>query len=291
MNDDKMTVELTGVPETLLWPLYGRGAEARRADGLLRDTRAVRLLDAIDYPFEERFGRPSPVFALRARCFDEAVEEFLARKPDATVVGLGEGLETQFWRVDNGRVRWLTVDLPETLQVRQKLLPDSGRRSSLACSAFDTRWMDEVDSSNGVCIVAQGLLMYFDREEVDRLIAACAERFPGAVMVFDTMPAWLMRSAPGGSWLSTLLMRGRRRAGDSGRYRLPPMAWGTGFGELGRIRRRHPTIAARDIHFPAGRGLVFGYLNPLLGRYAGIRDLRPRNFLLQFSERSGKRAV
>ncbi|WP_431958123.1 class I SAM-dependent methyltransferase [Nocardia lijiangensis] len=286
MNDGKMTLKLTGVPETLLWPLYGRVAEARRPDGLLRDARAVRVFDGIDYPFEERFGRPSPVFALRARCFDKAVDEFLARKPDATVVVLGEGLETQFWRVDNGRMRWLTVDLPETLEVRNKLLPDSGRRSSLACSAFDTRWMDEVDPSNGVCIVAQGLLMYFARAEVDRLIAACAERFPGAVMVFDTLPTWLVRSAPGGSWLSTLFMRGRGSSDGPRRYRLPRMAWGTGFGELNRIRRLHPAISVRDIHFPPGRGLVFGYLNPFLGVYPGIRDMRPRNLLLQFAEQA-----
>ena len=32
--------------------------------------------------------------------------------PAGTVVALGEGLETQFWRPDNGRVRWLSVDLP-----------------------------------------------------------------------------------------------------------------------------------------------------------------------------------
>ena len=39
---------------------------------------------------------------------------FLAANPDGTVVALGEGLETGFWRVDNGSVNWLTVELPET---------------------------------------------------------------------------------------------------------------------------------------------------------------------------------
>ena len=104
MSNERVTVKLTGVPETLLWPLYGRASEAIRSDGLLRDSGALRLMESIDYPFVERFGRPSQVFALRARCFDKVVEEFLARYPDALVVSLGEGLETQFWRVDNGTV-------------------------------------------------------------------------------------------------------------------------------------------------------------------------------------------
>ena len=37
--------------------------------------------------------------------------------------GLAEGLETQFWRVDDGRMRWLAVELPETAAVTGELLP------------------------------------------------------------------------------------------------------------------------------------------------------------------------
>jgi O-methyltransferase involved in polyketide biosynthesis len=33
--------------------------------------------------------------------FDREVRRFLAAHPGGTVVALGEGLETQFWRVDN----------------------------------------------------------------------------------------------------------------------------------------------------------------------------------------------
>jgi O-methyltransferase involved in polyketide biosynthesis len=58
------------------------------------------------------------------------------------VVALGEGLETQFWRVDDGRVRWLTVDLPMAVDVRRRLLGDDPpRRRTLAVSALDFSWM------------------------------------------------------------------------------------------------------------------------------------------------------
>ena len=51
-----LRVDLEGVPETLLWTLYHRALEARRADAVLDDPKAVELVDAIDYPFEEHFG-------------------------------------------------------------------------------------------------------------------------------------------------------------------------------------------------------------------------------------------
>ena len=41
--DDKLAVELGGIPETLLWPLHCRAGEARRAGTALPDPRAVQL--------------------------------------------------------------------------------------------------------------------------------------------------------------------------------------------------------------------------------------------------------
>jgi O-methyltransferase involved in polyketide biosynthesis len=40
--------DLEGVPETLLWTLWHRALEARRAGGVLRDPLAVELVDRID---------------------------------------------------------------------------------------------------------------------------------------------------------------------------------------------------------------------------------------------------
>jgi O-methyltransferase involved in polyketide biosynthesis len=116
-------------------------------------------VEAIDYPIAERFGGPSVLSrwqALRVRRFDHEVRRFLAAHPDGTVVALGEGLETRFWRVDNGPVRWVTVDLPETIAVRERLLPRADRQDVIASSALDEGWMDAVDASRGVLLTARG---------------------------------------------------------------------------------------------------------------------------------------
>jgi O-methyltransferase involved in polyketide biosynthesis len=104
------------------------------------------------------------------------------------VVALGEGLETQFWRVDNGQMRWLTVDVPETMELRLRLLPDGPRRSSHWGSALDLGWLDGLDPADPILVTAQGLLPYFQRDQVHRLIAGIAERLPGSLLVFDVVP-------------------------------------------------------------------------------------------------------
>jgi O-methyltransferase involved in polyketide biosynthesis len=259
---------LAPVPETLLWNLYHRAAEARRPDAVLDDPRAVELADRLDYPFAEVFGPPSPLLAqgqaLRARTFDSAVRSFLDRHPDGTVVALGEGLDTQFWRVDNGRARWLCVELPETAALRRELLGEDGRRRILARSALDLTWRDEVDPADGVLVTAQGLLMYLRPPEVRELIAGCAERFRGGALVFDAVPRWFGARTLNGS-MST-------RHG----YRTPPMPWSLDAGELRSVRTAHPAVAeVREVRLPRGRGPYFGLVSPVLTRLPGVRNVRP----------------
>jgi O-methyltransferase involved in polyketide biosynthesis len=259
--------ELTGIPETLLWTLYQRAAEARRPDTALRDSRAVQLVEAIDYPFEDRFGggELGQWQALRARCFDQQVSDYLAAHRGCTVVALGEGLETQFWRVDDGRVHWLTVDLPETIELRRRLLPpESPRQRMIGGSALERTWLDEVDPSRGLMITAQGLLMYLDPADVHRLVTTIARRFPGATMVLDGVPPWF----------SARTLKGRMTVRTSrGGYTAPPMPWALDAAEKDRLRALHPGIELTDLRIPRGHGLLHGVVLPLLNRVAAVRAL------------------
>jgi O-methyltransferase involved in polyketide biosynthesis len=265
--DLKAPVELSGVPETMLWTLYHRALEARRPDTVLADPTAVELVEAIDYPFEQRFGAHAGLAqgqALRARRFDIEVRTFLATHPDGTVVALGEGLETQFWRVDNGRVQWLSVDLPESIDLRTRLLPASPRLRAVAGSVLDLAWMDAVDPARGVLLTAEGLLMYLQPGQVRRLIADSAARFPGGSLVFDAVP----------HWFSARAVRGQLGRGQG--YQPPPMPWGLDPDQQQQIRAVHPNIVdVRDLRLPPGRGVFYGVLVPRLHLIPVVRGRRP----------------
>lgn len=273
--------ELGPVPETALWTLYHRAVEARRPDALLADPMAIRLVNALDYPFERRFGEPSKpsvrlqgqLQALRVCCFDREVADFLLRHPRGTVVCLGAGLETQYWRVDNGRAQWLAVDLPDSVALRERMLPEEPRQRSLACSALDARWTAEVDPAHGVLITAQGLTPYLRPTEVRDLIALCAEHFPGGGLVLDAVPRWFAR----------LATEGRMRSGG---YQAPPMPWGMDASEQQHLRSADPAVAeVRDVPPPPGRGPV-GRLVPYLVRLPVVRAKRPSVVHLTFVARA-----
>jgi O-methyltransferase involved in polyketide biosynthesis len=270
MTGMSVAVELSGVPETLLWTLYHRAQEARRPDAVLQDPLAVELVDRIDYPFS-RFGATewrARWQALRALRFDIEVRRFLAARPGCTVVALGEGLETQFWRVDDGHVRWVTVELPEVVSAVGGLLPAASRRRVVARSALELSWLDEVAGPD-VMVTAQGLLMYLARDDADTLIRAIAERLPGGAMVFDTVPFWASKATTAG----------KMQTADG--YTAPPMPWGSGRGEAARVAALSPAI--RDVHrlrLPRAEDRAFGVVAPLLHRLAPA--LMPQILALRF---------
>jgi O-methyltransferase involved in polyketide biosynthesis len=235
---------LTGVSETMLWSLHNRACEASRADSVLSDPAAISIHRAIDYDFTHHFGEPGGSLAARAAQIDAALREWLAAHPDGTVVSLGEGLETQSMRVDNGRMRWLTVDLPDAITLRECFILPTARFRHLPVSALSPEWMEAVDPAAGVCVVAQGLLMYFPAALVEALFRAVARRFPDAMMVFDTVPRWFSR----------LTMEGLQQTPH---YRLPPMPWGIDRDEIEpRLRGWSPGLSRIEfLEYRSPRGV------------------------------------
>lgn len=223
---------LAGVPETMLWTIWTRSAYAQGPDSLLHDPLLIDLMERIDYPFPEHFGRPSAIHAIRSRYADERIRDFLKRSRGAAVVVLGEGLETQFWRVDNETVQWYSVDLPESIAIRRELLPSHPRNHLLECSALDSTWMDriEVEAEQPVFISAAGLLMYFSEVQVVEMLQDITRRFPGGGEIFfDTIPPWFSRKT----------LRGWRM---SPHYTAPQMPFGLALGDLPALIARVPQL-------------------------------------------------
>ena len=183
--------------------------------------------------------------------------------------------------MDNGRVTWLSVDLPETIALRQRLTAPTDRTRALACAALDLTWLDHVDVDKPVFISAAGLFMYLPGDDVFRLIETCAARFPGGVMMFDVIPRWLTNRNKGGSRLDSILMRDRDDA--EGSYSLPEMVWGSSLGAVRKRLQGSPLVVrVADVPMPPGRGLVFKHVNPKLGGLPLARDLRPANVRVDF---------
>ena len=121
----------------------------------------------------------------RTIVLDKLVNAFLAAHPGAIVVNIACGLDTRCYRIA-GFSHWYNLDLPETIAVRKKLLPESGAISQIALSAMDDWGGQIAESGAPALIVIEGLTMYLTQADVQRIFAVIARRFSRATVLVET---------------------------------------------------------------------------------------------------------
>ncbi len=188
MAELKERVTLTREQETLLIPLYSKATESRRPNPILVDVKAQQILDRVEYDFARlKIPRKTAVtLSIRASKLDAIAREFLATRPEAVVLHLGCGLDSRCLRVEHPMADWYDLDFPDVIALRRKFYEESPTYHMLASSVTDLSWMDQVRAAGRpVLVIAEGLLMYLDEEEVKRLFLALRAAFPGCEVAAD----------------------------------------------------------------------------------------------------------
>jgi O-methyltransferase involved in polyketide biosynthesis len=191
--------KLSGVPETLLIPLYIRALESKRPDALIKDEKAVALVKQMDYDFSRMTKihmdeDDQLTIILRNREFDRQARVFLDKHPEAVIVHIGCGLDSRFERVDNGKVDWFDLDLREVIELRRKYLGNENpRHHYLPFSVFDDSWIKAMDNQpqKPVLFLAEGVFVYFEKALVKSLVLTLRDNFPGAELIFDAFSPYL----------------------------------------------------------------------------------------------------
>lgn len=192
-----MKQNLKGVSETLLIPLWARATETKHPYPIIKDVKAVEMMDKIEYDFSNKEW-PTHVIqtaiAVRTEILDNIINYFISRYSDAVIINIGCGLDTRFSRLDNGRIYWYDLDLPEPIRIRKQFFEETDRYKMIAKSVFDYSWTDEINASNKpVLIIAEGILMFFTEQEIKDLINNLITMFKGAEMLFEIIPPLLAK--------------------------------------------------------------------------------------------------
>lgn len=210
-------IEMSGVPETMIQTLFARAMESEKEKHLIYDKKAMEIVKEMDYDFtkakEDAMMRNGVV--ARTIVLDELVQNYVTAHPNAVVINIACGLDTRFYRVDNGKLRWFNLDLPVTIEVRKKFLEETGRVSVLPHSAMDEAWAEEVhktlseeekadkkDKENGkaneketrpTLVIMEGLTMYLSLEEVRKIFEIIRNHFTDATVLVETMSPFVVK--------------------------------------------------------------------------------------------------
>ena len=221
-----MKQNLDGITETLLIPLWARAMEIKQKNPIIKDEKALEMMGEIDYDFGKFKHKrmPQVSIAIRTEILDKATADFIKKHTKCTVINIGCGLDTRYFRLGNPEICWYDLDLPEPIRIRKHFFQDTEYYKMIAQSVFDDAWINEVKKDQPVLFIVEGLLMYFTEDEVKELLNKLILAFHGAEMLCE---------------ITTPLMVVRHKKQDPKQQRNVPFRWGIVNGkEIEKLNRK-----------------------------------------------------
>ncbi len=181
-----MDITFGDIQETALIPLAIKASETARPNARIRDEKAKAIIDAlgVDVSKYDPFLSHEGVVA-RTIMFRDTLKDLLEKYPDAVCINLGCGFDDKFSQVDNGRLRWFDVDLPDQIAVRRKVFQDRDRCTMLDGDALDGAWTKALPKADMYIIVVEGVLEYFSKEQVKTCLNMLCDCFPHGYLLAE----------------------------------------------------------------------------------------------------------
>lgn len=174
--------------ETLLIPLYGKAIESRKKIPLLVDEKAAEIVEKIDYDFNSLKipAKTNTMMCLRAKLFDNFVNEFLKNKDSCDVLHLGCGLDSRYNRINSPKTDWYDVDYEDVITIRREFFPETENYHLIPSSVTQPGWIEKLPSNNeNNLVIAEGLFMYLKEEEIKTLLTSLKKRIGPYSLIFD----------------------------------------------------------------------------------------------------------
>lgn len=186
--------EFNPIEDTLFVPLLGRIYAGEHFPQILKDKKALELKRKLPKTIKGQDTQTQYTLmagAVRSANMDRHITDFLRRNPEGIIVELGCGLETAFYRNDNGKTQWYEVDLPDVIEYREHLLGKQERDKTIVADALGNEWIKQIRAAHPdtpILVTASGLLCYFEQSKVFHLFRML-KAYKQVEFVFDTVNA------------------------------------------------------------------------------------------------------
>mgnify|MGYP000642290539 CR=1 FL=1 len=171
----------------MLQTIYARAKETKTR-GAISDKKAVEIVEKLNYDFslaDKDKAMHDGVIA-RTIVLDRLAEKYLAKLKNAVVVNIACGLDTRCYRM-KGFSHWYNLDLPETIEVRSRILTPTEKITQIPMSAMDDWGNGIAEKGVPALVIIEGLTMYLSESDVKQIFAVIEKRFEHAVVLVETM--------------------------------------------------------------------------------------------------------
>ncbi|GEM76864.1 class I SAM-dependent methyltransferase [Vibrio sagamiensis] len=178
-------MSLHQVPSHLLKPLLLRSRESLVDNGLVYDPIAAKACFHCEMAADCLHGdveQKQLLHATLTKLCDQRVNQFLQQNPYGLIINVGAGLDTRFYRLDNGCCHWIELDISEHLLWRQRLFHRNERYEHYCGSTHDMSWLERLPHSVNVpvLILCETALLDCTQPQVIEFIQVLSRHFTSA---------------------------------------------------------------------------------------------------------------
>ena len=185
-----MEEKFNNISSTLFVPMRGRIYCTENFPNILKDEEALKLKDKLPPEKGSQSQYTYLASAIRSRNMDEYINNFLKNNPDGVIIEIGCGLETTYFRHKiNNNNQWYSMDLPEVIDYREKLIPIGENQKLIKGDILKTDWIVNIKNEIGnkpVLNIASGLFHYFTKTDVIKAMQNLMI-FENVELVFDAL--------------------------------------------------------------------------------------------------------
>ncbi len=175
-----------GVPDTLYIPLEAKIYSTEVFPEYFVDMASLKFKYDIPQSIIDDSSEYTTLASV-ARYYntDRMERDFVRRNGKSSIVHLGVGLETANFRLSSLNTHFYSMDLPEIIELRRRMLQEQKNETLIPGDLFDMKWAESIPDDYPVMIVVLGVFQYFREEKILEAIGKMKKRFPGAELVFD----------------------------------------------------------------------------------------------------------
>jgi len=193
-----MNSKIGQVAQTAFLTLQCHVLDASSDHPILNDIESINILKALSEKTGNQGVQLNRIkkslvnhIALRARQYDWFAKRFIEKYPEAAVVNIGCGMDNRFKRIDNGKILFYDLDLPDIINIKEKIITPTKRYKQFAQSVFDFNWIKQIDREQ-VFLLAEGVFMYCEPIDVKNLFHELHKRFSNPEIVLEVFNSkWL----------------------------------------------------------------------------------------------------
>lgn len=177
---------MNNVHQTLYIPLYGKAYVSKKGI-LLRDPMAEKIWSHQGFPLKGKAKSKWLAYymGMRSAVFDRWLSAEMEELPEAVVLHIGCGLDSRICRLGAIGRLWYDVDFPEVIRERRRYYSASDSYHMIGADAREGAWLEEIPAGQDAIVVMEGVSMYFQREELLRLLASLTSHFSFVSILMD----------------------------------------------------------------------------------------------------------